>query len=191
MGALRKLLLRDEHVCPWWFAYSFDNPIRRLVHPAGKIVRDYVGTEMTVIDIGCGMGYFALEMARRVGPEGRVIAVDLQEKMLVRVGKRAERAGLADRIILHPCGPDQLGVDQEVDFVLTFWMVHEVPDRDSFLDQVHRILKRGGSWLVVEPKVHTPQARFQALLASAGERGYEVLDRPKIRLSYAGVLGKI
>ena len=50
------------------------------------------------MDLGCGMGYFSIGMARLVGGKGKVIAVDLQQKMLDTMVKRASRSGVADRI---------------------------------------------------------------------------------------------
>ena len=50
---------------------------------------------MTVLEPGPGMGFFTLELARIVGPEGRVVAVDVQPKMVEGLQKRARRAGLS------------------------------------------------------------------------------------------------
>jgi ubiquinone/menaquinone biosynthesis C-methylase UbiE len=82
---------------------------------------------MTAMDIGCGMGFCSIAMARMVGNEGKVISVDLQQKMLDVLLKRARKAGVAERIETHRCEADSLGVDTAVDFVLAFMMVHEVP----------------------------------------------------------------
>ncbi|NIR25569.1 MAG: class I SAM-dependent methyltransferase, partial [Gammaproteobacteria bacterium] len=98
----------DHHVCPWWLAYSFDNPLRRLVHNGSKLLSPYVKGEMTVTDIGCGLGYFTIEMAKLLDGNGRVIAVDLQEKMLAAVMRRAKRQGQDDRIIPRLCRSDDL-----------------------------------------------------------------------------------
>jgi len=85
-----KLRLRrtNNHVCPWWLCYSFDNPLRRLFHDPERLLGPYVKLGMTVADIGCGMGYFTLGLARLTGPEGKVIAVDLQERMLAALESR-------------------------------------------------------------------------------------------------------
>jgi len=69
-------------VCNWWIAYTFDNPLRRLIHKPQKVLGNYVKEGMTVMDLGCGMGHFSMGMAGLVGGTGRVIAVDLQQKML-------------------------------------------------------------------------------------------------------------
>jgi 2-polyprenyl-3-methyl-5-hydroxy-6-metoxy-1,4-benzoquinol methylase len=77
-----KLFSRDDHVCPWWMAWTFDNPLRKLYQDPERILGSFVRDGMTVADIGCGMGYFSVAMAKMVGPGGRVLSVDLQEKML-------------------------------------------------------------------------------------------------------------
>ncbi len=88
------------HVCPHQISFFLDNWIRRLIQPPGKIVGPYIQEGNTVIDMGCGPGYFTIDMAKIVGPEGRVIAVDIQAKMLERVRKKAQKHGLAERIDL-------------------------------------------------------------------------------------------
>src|ERR1051325_6297489 len=86
--------IRPHSVCPWWLGYLLASPIRRLWHnPAGVLTR-YVRPGMTVLEPGPGMGYFTMELARRVGESGRVIAVDLQPEMLTGLRRRAAKAGL-------------------------------------------------------------------------------------------------
>ena len=190
MKLFRKLLLFDDHVCPWWLAYTFDNPLRRLIHNPEKIVGPYLEEGMTAIDIGCGMGYFSLGMARLVGAKGRVISVDLQQKMLDKLKNRAEHTSIADRISVHLCKQDTLGVSEEVDFVLTFWMVHEVPSVKLFFEQIHSILHASGKWLLAEPKLHTSLSDFDKTLSTATEMGFLATERPVINISYAAVLEK-
>lgn len=176
---------RTGHTCPWWLAYTFDNPLRRLFHKPDDIFRGMIVPGQTTMDIGCGMGYFTLAMARLVGPEGRVIAVDLQEQMLQRVKKRAEQAGLGSRIRLHQCGPDSLGIQDAADFVLAFWMVHEVRDRAHFLQEVRGLLKPQALFLVVEPKMHVTASNVQRTVELARAAGLEPCGQPRVRLSRA------
>ena len=100
------------NVCPWWLCPTFDNPLRRLIHNPDRILAGLVRAGETALDIGCGMGYFSIPLARLVGPGGKVICVDLQEQMLAGVRRRAERSGVADRIRLHRAGPNGLGMDE-------------------------------------------------------------------------------
>ena len=79
------------HVCPWWSAwFTINNPLRRLLHDPQQIVGPYVEPGMTVMDVGCGAGWFSIPMARMVGDQGRVLAVDLQPQMLDMVRRRRE-----------------------------------------------------------------------------------------------------
>ncbi len=72
----------SHRVCPWWIGYLLASPIRRWLQDPGAIVGPYVSEGMIVLEPGPGMGFFTLEIARRVGPQGRVIAVELQPRLL-------------------------------------------------------------------------------------------------------------
>ena len=71
-----------DRVCPWWLGYLLASPIRKLVYDPRSILGAYVKPGMTALDIGCAMGFFSLPLARLAGPRGKIICVDLQEKML-------------------------------------------------------------------------------------------------------------
>jgi ubiquinone/menaquinone biosynthesis C-methylase UbiE len=173
----------DEHTCPWWFGYAFDNPLRRLVHNPSVIFRDLVKEGQRVADLGCGGGYFSLALARMVGPLGEVVSIDLQPKMLSRVRRRAERRGL-DRIIdLRLCEVDRLGLDGEFDFVLAFWMVHEVADQARFLAEIRSAVTPSGALLLVEPKVHVSASRFENTANTARGVGFQVMAGKQVRFS--------
>ena len=76
-------------VCPWRIGYLLASPLRRLLHDPAKILAPYVREGMTVLEPGPGMGFFTLELARRVGASGRVVAVDIQPRMLDRLKRPA------------------------------------------------------------------------------------------------------
>ena len=88
------------------------------------------------MDVGCGAGYFSLALAEIVGAGGKVLALDIQQKMLEIARRRAERRRLHRRIEFRLCDPDSLGTSEPVDFILAFWMVHEVLNRDAFLEEL-------------------------------------------------------
>src|SRR5512146_3486063 len=88
----------SKRVCPWWLGYVLANPIRGWMTDRRNLLAPYVREGMTVLEPGPGMGFFTMELARLVGPSGRVIAVDLQEKMLRALKRKAKTAGLLDRI---------------------------------------------------------------------------------------------
>lgn len=176
------------HVCPWWGGYFIDNPLRRLLHNPEQILGPYLRSGMTAMDFGCGMGLFAIAMAKLVGNDGRVIAVDLQQKMLDVLGKRANKAGAAERIRLHRCEADSLRLHEPLDFALAFYSAHEVPDLGRLLSEIHGLLRPAGRLLVVEPIGHVTGEDFEKMLALAEQIGFQVQDRPQIRLSRAAVL---
>src|SRR6516162_8337733 len=117
-------------VCPWWVDL-LAGPFRRLLHDPAAIVTPFVRAGMTVLEPGPGMGFFTLELARLVGPSGRVIATDLQPAMIARLKRRAGKAGLLERIDARAASPHSLNVSDlngSVDFTLAFAVVHEIAD---------------------------------------------------------------
>ncbi len=180
-------------VCPVWIGYLLASPVRNLYHHPKGIIGPYVKRGMTVLDFGCAMGFFSLAMARAVGPSGRVIAVDVQEKMVESLTKRAKRAGLAEIIEPYVCPPDTVGLkgrDGTIDFILAFAVVHEVPDPRRLFGEFFRLLKLEGKLLLAEPKGHVSEEAFERTLAIAGESGLSPLKNLKIFRSYAVLLQK-
>ena len=190
MGWFERLLRMNDRVCPWWLCYSFDNPLRRLIHDPERLLEPYVKTGMTAVDIGCGMGYFTLGLAKLAGPGGKVIAVDLQGEMLAALGRRARKAGLADRIVLHRCRSDRLGVEEFAAFVLVFWMAHEVRDKPRFFGEIFSLLKTDGRLLLVEPKFHVTRSSFGRTVEVCRAAGFRLLSEPAISLSRAVLMEK-
>jgi ubiquinone/menaquinone biosynthesis C-methylase UbiE len=180
---LRRILLQGPHTCPWWFAYSFDNPLRRLLHDPEVILEGLVEAGQTAVDVGCGLGYFSIALARMVGPDGKVQALDVQPQMIQRARRRAENRGLADGIDFRICDANRLGVEGPVDFVLAFWVVHEVADARGLLMEVHSFLRPGGRLLIVEPRGHVSAARFSETVDLARKTGFETSPGPLVRFS--------
>jgi len=172
-----------DHICPWWFAFTFDNRLRHFFHNPEKMLGSYVSKGMTVLDVGCGMGFFSIGLAKLVCDKGCVIAADVQPKMLEAMQKRSEKKGLSNIIQLHKSEPNRLGVDTPVDFVLAFWMVHEVPNPRLFFQQIRECLKSNGRILIAEPKFHVSSKRFQKIAALAQESGLNFCETPSIKFS--------
>ena len=175
--------MNRAHVCPWWCCFTFDNPLRRLLHNPEAILSPYMRPGFTAIDIGPGMGFFTVAMCRLAGKEGRVIAADLQQKMLDGVMLRVRRSGLANRLKTVRSTPADLRVGGKADFVLAFWMVHEAPDKKRFLGQIAALLKPKGKFLLVEPYLHVGKKAFDLTLEEANATGLILEGTPRIALS--------
>ena len=181
----------SHRVCPWWLGYLLVSPLRRLMQDPVEIVKPYADEGMTVLDIGCGMGFFSLPMAQLVGEKGKVVCIDLQEKMIKSLIARAEKAGLTGRIDARVCSQSTLGVNDlaaKIDFALAFAMVHEVPDKHLLFSEIHRALKPGGKLLFAEPKGHVSKQDFVRTVSLGQSRGFEVAGDLKIRRSHAVLL---
>ncbi len=142
------------------------------------ILRPYVSEGMSVMDVGCGMGFFSLPLARLVGNSGKVVCIDLQEKMIQGLIGRAEKAGLAGRIDARTCSSTSLGVSDlfaKIDFAVLFALVHEVPDRKRLLSEVHAAMKPGQQLLLAEPRGHVSESDFAETIAIAKEAGFKSL----------------
>lgn len=183
------LFVRNHRVCPRWLCFTFDNWIRRRLQNPDQIIKPYVRAGDTVLDVGPGIGFFTIPMACLVGDGGRVIAVDIQDKMLAAISKRALSAGVAKRITTQLAGPVSLNVAVPADFILAFWMAHEVPDQQRFFAQLHGVLKSDGRFLLVEPKLHVSRAQFEAAITMAQKAGFRLTDRPDIPLSHGALFG--
>ena len=148
---------------------------------------------MTVLEPGPGMGFFTLELARLVGVSGRVIAVDIQRRMLDTLNRRAAKRGLPERIEARLVGNGSMALNDQrgrIDFALAFAVVHEMQSASAFFREVGEALKPGASLLLVEPRGHVKMAQVEAELKAAADAGLAILQRPSIRKSHAVLLGK-
>lgn len=180
-----------HRICPWWIGYLLACPVRRLRQNPHEILAPHVREGMIVLEPGPGMGFFTLDLARLVGTSGRVVAVDVQPKMIDRLKRRANKAKLLDRIDARAASADSMGIADlrgTVDFTLAFAMVHEFPDAGHFFAEVAAASKAGAALLLAEPKGHVEPAAFDSELQAASEAGFKVADRPSIRHSHAALL---
>jgi ubiquinone/menaquinone biosynthesis C-methylase UbiE len=183
----QKLVQRPAHVCHAQHSGWLTSSVRRLFNNPRRILRGLAGPGDTVVDLGCGPGFFTLFLAEMVGESGHVVAVDIQEEMLARLRVRAEKANLSSRIQPHLAGVDSIGLTGPADFALAFWMVHEVPDRDNFLREVAEIVRQGGRFLLVEPRAHVSKSAFADTLEAAKQAGFVPIAAPRVGLSRATV----
>jgi ubiquinone/menaquinone biosynthesis C-methylase UbiE len=181
---------RSNRVCPVEKAGHLDNRVRRWLQDPRKILGTYIKAGMTVLDLGCGPGFFSIDLAHMVGISGRVIAADLQEGMLQKLRNKIRGTALAEQITLYKCEESKIGLSEHVDFILAFYVVHEMPDQEVFFNEVRSILKPNGRIFIVEPPVRVSKTAFEEMIGKARDAGFTPVERPKVFLSKAVILKK-
>lgn len=182
-----------ERVCPWWMGYLLASPIRRIFENPDKIIMPYVKSGMTVLEIGPGMGFFTIPMARMVGERGKIVSVDIQDKMLEGLNRRAKRAALAERIVTRLASPDSLNISDfagQVDSVILIAVVHEVPDQKKLFEDIHKSMKKDSLMLISEPKGHVTLESFAQMLEITKSLGFSEVSKPVIKGGISVVLRK-
>jgi predicted O-methyltransferase YrrM len=183
-----------KRVCPWWLGSLLASRVRRWIQgDPEQLLLPYLREGMTVLEPGPGMGFFTLPLARMVGPNGRVIAVEVQPRMLDGMRKRLAKAGLSERVDGCLAKSDAMGVADlagTVDFTLAFAVVHELPSAERFFVEVAQASKPGASVLFVEPSGHVKASEFESELEAASQAHFAVSEGPRIQRSRTAVLRK-
>ena len=181
-------LERKTRVCPAALAGSLDNSIRKWLQSPRKILSQYIHERMTVLDLGCGPGYFTVEIAKMLNGSGKVIAADLQQGMLDKVRKKIKGTDLESRIELHKCEENSTGISETVDFILCFYLIHEVIDQNYLFMELKSILKPGGKVYIIEPKFHVSKREFEKMLGILNRVGFAIIESPKVFFSRTAFL---
>jgi ubiquinone/menaquinone biosynthesis C-methylase UbiE len=150
-----KLIARLAHrfgtstPCPAALSWLVHNPLRRRYM---RPVLDRVGIRPgeRVLELGPGPGAFTVDAARRAGPQGRIIAVDIQPEMIAWVEERVREAGLSN-VETHVAGAYELPLENEtIDRAFLVTVLPEIPDQNRALAELWRVLKPGGQLSVTE-----------------------------------------
>ncbi len=184
---------RPCHLCPVWVGYLLANPLRALFQRPETILAPHVASGMLVLDVGSAMGFFSLPLARLVGPNGRVVCIDLQQRMLDVLERRADRASLRDRIEVRLCRADSVCVSDlhgQAHFALLFAVVHEVNDPERFFSEISHAMRPEGRVFFAEPRSHVREGVFRESLSMAERSGFRQERRLKSPWSRAVLLEK-
>ena len=167
------------------------SPLRKLIESPKKILGPFVADGMVVLEPGCAMGFFTLPLARMVGPQGKVIAVDIQREMLAALERRARKAGLIDRLDIREAGSEGLGITdlaRSADFCALIHVAHEVPDQDRLFSEIASTLRPGGKLLIVEPRRHVSDEDFGVSLAAAVAAGLLRIESADVQGDHKALL---
>jgi ubiquinone/menaquinone biosynthesis C-methylase UbiE len=143
---------KGTRACPYGLRWMLDNlPRRRVVHPLRSTVDSFrVDRARTVLELGPGPGYFSVEVARRLGPGGRLLCVDIQPKMITALRRRLQREAVANALPLVGNALALPLADRSVDGAFLVTVLGEVPDRLKALAELRRVLKPGGILSITE-----------------------------------------
>jgi ubiquinone/menaquinone biosynthesis C-methylase UbiE len=178
-----------NRVCPVELSGSLDNKFRRWLQNPQKILALYIKEGMKVLDIGCGPGFFSIDLAKMVGTTGKVISADLQEGMLQKIKDKIAGTPLETIIQTVKCDENEINIKEKVDFILAFYMVHEVPDKEKLFTSLKNILEEGGKVLLVEPKLfHVTKKEFASTIGVAEKAGFKSTPGPKLAFSLSSIL---
>ena len=134
----------DDRHLRWTFL--LDNPLRRLLTRPKKFVSQYVSRGDTVADLGCASGFFAIPMAEVVGPEGKVYAIDSDEKSIKKLNSKSSRLGHQNihARVESAAQLDSIG-DHSLDFVFANLVLCCMVDHAGAVSEIKRTLKSDGS----------------------------------------------
>jgi len=185
--------MSEQHVCPWWLGYLLASPIRKLIQNPQTLLKPYIKEGMTILDFGSAMGFFSIPAAEITGTEGKVICVDLQEKMLASLKKRVEKKGLSQRMVLLKCSYEDTGLKpyiNKINLALLFAVAHEVADKESLFADIYNALVDDGKLIFSEPSGHLSKKDFDEEVAVAEKTGFIVESGIKIKNAYSVILKK-
>ena len=180
---------KKKSYCPLRMAGLLDNKFRRYFHKPNKILKPFIRKNMTVLDFGCGPGVFTVEMAHLLEVTGKVIAIDMQEGMLEIVKRKIKETSIEKIVELQKCTQEKVGLNENVDFVLMFYVVHEVPSKENLFHEILPRINKDGLIMIVEPKAVSKKS-FDAMIDNIKENGFEEERLLKIAFSRGIVLRK-
>lgn len=162
--------------CPSSLAGLIDHPVRRwdMRHTLERIKAQ---PGETVLELGPGPGTFTVDVARRVGPAGKVIAVDLQPEMIAMLEERVRAAGVT-HVETHVANAYELPVETgSVDRAFLVTVLAEIPDPVRALCEVRRVLKPGGVLSVTEEFLDPDYPRRATVIRWAEAAGFTLEER--------------
>ena len=123
----------------------------------------HVKPGMTVCDMGCGNGFYTLQLARLVGRDGKVLAVDIQPEMLHLLSERAKAEGIDNIELIQGSPIDPKLAPASVDLMLIVDVYHEFSHPEQMLRAIRQSLKPEGRVALAEFRLEDPNVPIKLL----------------------------
>jgi len=164
---------------PAFIGRVLDSNYRRKLQPPDRIIqRSGIGKGMRVLEVGCGSGAFTTFVARAVGREGKVYALDVQPEMLKQLEdklSKPENEDIKNIELVNSSAYELPFDDNSLDLAYMITVLQEIPDRSKALQQVRRVLKPGG-FLAVTEFLPDPDYSWKSTTIRLGKEAGFVLD---------------
>ncbi len=146
---------------------------------------------MTIIEVGCGSGFYTVDVARAIQPYGMVYAVDIQEGMLDRLRSRMEQEGVENITPILADAEGHIPLDDGIaDAVFSIAVIPEIPDPVKTIAQIKRLMKENGVFADSELLMDPDYPLKRTVVKWAQKAGLELDRTVSRRLSYVLVFKK-
>ena len=163
---------------PQFLANLIDNPFRRKIQPPGEMpLRHDIMPGMTVLEVGPGNGRYTIETARRVGQSGKVVAIDIEPRMIERVLTRARDEGVTNIEARTADVYDLPFEDGAFDAVTMITVISEIPDPESAMKECYRVLSPSGLLAFSELLLDPDYPLAGTLIRMAGTANFRLKKR--------------
>ncbi|MCT4580603.1 MAG: class I SAM-dependent methyltransferase [Flavobacteriales bacterium] len=173
---------QETHTYPVEKSGGLDSKIRRILQDPYKLLNPYVQEGMTVLDLGCGPGYFTIPLARIVGDQGVVVAVDIQEEMFKILKDKFNSLKIKNIKCVNTSVQSMESIPK-IDFALAAYVMHELSNLEDWVETIYNKLDTNGLLLVFEPNIVVSKKAFRKTQQALLNAGFVEVETPKIRFS--------
>ena len=177
---------------PEFAANLIDNPLRRKIQPPDEMpLRHGVKPGMMVLEVGPGNGTYSVETAKALGAKGKLVAVDIEPKMIDRIKKIIKNEGIHNIEAREADVFDLPFEDGCFDLVYMIAVIGEIPTPERALAEFHRVLKPDGKLAFSELLMDPDYPRAQNLVKLAAAEEFSLQKRMGNYFSYSLIFRKI